>query len=219
MVGSGADCKPSSSLSDRLDATPLITRAERRSDTEGPLFTGVSERRHPKRIMKVSSAGIDLITHFEGVELAAYRDIAGVWTIGAGHTEGFHDGRFNAHSTITEREADELLLQDLATRERQLNEWATDNGVALHQAEFDALISFIYNVGFMAFMRSTAARRIKKGDRDGAATALTWWSKATVGGVLKTVDGLVRRRAAERDLFLSAPSEGCVEAPGKCAII
>lgn len=162
--------------------------------------------------MITSQTGIDLITEFEGLKLTAYQDIAGVWTIGYGHTETAREGM-----TITERQAEELLLRDLASREERLNKWADKHDVDLHQTEFDALMSFIYNVGFAGFRRSTAARRIVRGDREGAAEALLWWNKATVNGALTEVAGLTRRRDAERALFLSAPSEGCVEAPGVAA--
>lgn len=167
-----------------------------------------------QRDLKTAKDGIDLITEFEGLELEAYQDIAGVWTIGYGHTETAKPGM-----RISAREANELLLADLATREQRLNHWMRRHHVLLHQSEFDALMSFIYNVGFDAFQRSTAARRIRDGDMEGAADALTWWNKATVKGVLKEVRGLTRRRAAERELFLSAESEGCVTAPGACADI
>ncbi len=145
--------------------------------------------------MKTSESGIGLIKQFEGLELEAYQDIAGIWTIGYGHTgadvvEGMK---------ISERDAEELLRRDLKPREQ-----AVDNAVkvALNQNEFDALVSFVYNVGAAAFRGSTALKRLNRGDRIGAAEALTWWNKATVGGVLREVLGLTRRRAMERALFL-----------------
>jgi len=145
-----------------------------------------------------SDAGISLIKRFEGLELDAYRDIAGVWTIGYGHTG---DAAFDGN-VINEDMAEALLREDLETRERLLANWARDKGVTLNANEFDALISFIYNVGYRGFQGSTAARRLVSGDRLGAAEALQWWNKARVGGVLQPVAGLTRRRSAESELFL-----------------
>ncbi len=149
--------------------------------------------------MRTSPSGIDLIKRFEGLELEAYQDIAGVWTIGYGHTgDDVEPGM-----KISERDAEELLKRDLRPREQ-----AVDNAVkvSLNQNEFDALVSFVYNVGVGAFRGSTALKRLNRGDRVGAADALTWWNKATVGGVLREVMGLTRRRASERALFLT-PAE------------
>ena len=85
--------------------------------------------------------------------------------------------------------------------------------VSINQNEFDALVSFVYNVGIEAYRRSTARRRLNRGDRLGAAEALTWWNKATVGGVLRPVTGLTRRRAAERALFLTPVNPPLVKNP------
>lgn len=152
--------------------------------------------------MKTSAAGAALIKRFEGLRLDAYQDVAGVWTIGYGHTAGFRDGRFGPASTITAAAADALLWEDLVGVEANLNMWASIKGVGLREHEFDALASFVFNVGFAAFERSTAARRLIAGDRPGAAQALTWWDRATVGGEKVVVAGLRRRRQAEKALFL-----------------
>ncbi len=146
--------------------------------------------------MRTSENGVELIKRFEGLELEAYQDIAGIWTIGYGHT----GADVQPGMKISERDAEELLRRDLKPREQ-----AVDGAVKvpLNQNEFDALVSFVYNVGASAFRGSTALKRLNKGDRVGAADALTWWNKATVGGVLREVLGLTRRRAAERALFLT----------------
>lgn len=156
--------------------------------------------------MKTSARGIELIKQFEGLELEAYQDIAGVWTIGYGHT----GPDVEPGMRISEREAEELLRRDLTPREQ-----AVDNltSVELNQNEFDALVSFVYNVGIDAYRRSTARRRLNKGNRTEAAEALTWWNKATVGGVLREVAGLTRRRAAERALFLTPVNPPIVTDP------
>ena len=172
--------------------------------------------------MKTSSAGIALIKRFEGLELESYQDIAGVWTIGYGHTGP--DAKPGA--VWTETDADAALIRDLELREDAVAHLVT---APLNQNEFDALVSFVFNVGAGAFKGSTALKRLNAGHRVGAAEALTWWDKATIDGVLRSVKGLTTRRAAERELFLRpvAPpqavvmsdDEGAVAAPGKCAEI
>ncbi len=149
--------------------------------------------------MKTSENGVELIKRFEGLELEAYQDIAGIWTIGYGHT----GPDVQPGMKISERDAEELLRRDLKPREQGVESAVK---VPLNQNEFDALVSFVYNVGINAFRSSTALKRLNRGDRVGAADALTWWNKATVGGVLREVLGLTRRRAAEKALFLT-PTE------------
>ncbi len=158
--------------------------------------------------MRISDSGIDLLRRFEGLELEAYQDIAGVWTIGYGHT----GPDVEPGMRISKEEAEALLRRDLRSREDAVDRLSS---VALNQNEFDALVSFIYNVGAEAFGRSTARRRLNRGDRFGAADALTWWNKATVGGVLREVMGLTRRRAAERALFLTPVEPPLVREPEK----
>ena len=152
------------------------------------------------RLMKTSSRGIALIKEFEGLELKAYKDVAGVWTIGYGHTKGFRKGRFHPEYKITECEANDLLIADLQLFEDAINDAVIVN---LNQNQFDALASFTFNVGIGGFRSSTALKRLNKRDLLGAAKALTWWDKARVNGRLRVVHGLVRRRNRERDLFLT----------------
>lgn len=156
--------------------------------------------------MRISESGIALLKRFEGLELEAYQDIAGVWTIGYGHT----GPDVTPGMRITEREAEALLRRDLKSREDAVSRLVT---VPLNQNEFDALVSFVYNVGAEAFRRSTALRRLNRGARLAAAEALTWWNKATVGGVLREVLGLTRRRAAEKALFMTPVEPPIVRDP------
>ena len=148
-------------------------------------------------IVTTSDAGVDFIRRWEGMETSAYCDIAGVWTIGYGHTAGFRDGRFDAESVISAADAEVLLRADLAPREETVRRLVH---VDVNQHEFDALVSFEFNTG--ALSRSTALCRLNNGNRPGAAEALTWWNKARIDGVLKVVPGLQRRRAAEALLFV-----------------
>lgn len=176
-------------------------------------------------MMRTSENGVALIKRFEGLELEAYRDIAGVWTIGYGFTGRYPDwlrapgglpaaAYVGAGQSITGAQAERLLTDALKSREANLNGWMITNGVDLNRNEYDALISFIYNVGFGAFKGSTAARWLREGKpREEVAEALTWWNKATVGGSLREVTGLTRRRAAERDLFLTPPDIAPAETP------
>lgn len=165
--------------------------------------------------MRLSDHGVNLIKEFEGLALAAYRDIAGVWTIGFGHTE-----TAGPDQKISERAAIELLRADLHSRERAVDALIS---APLNQNEFDALVSLVYNIGAADFERSTVRKRLNAGNRAGAAEAMTWWNKATVNGVLREVAGLTRRRNAERELFLTpvAPraadgirEDGNVKQPG-----
>jgi lysozyme len=157
--------------------------------------------------MRTSENGIALIKRWEGLELESYQDIAGIWTIGYGHTE-----TAGPNQKISEREAEELLKRDLEPRERAVGDLTS---VSLNQNEFDALVSFVYNVGIGAYRNSTARKRLNRGDRVGAAEALTWFNKATIGGVLREVTGLTRRRAAERALFLTPVNPPIVNDPKK----
>ena len=149
--------------------------------------------------MRVSENGLGLIKLFEGMKLEAYQDIAGIWTIGYGHT----GPDVQPGMRISERDAEDILKRDLKPREDAVGRLVR---VGLNQNEFDALVSFVFNVGETAFKNSTARARLNGGDRLGAAQALTWWNKATVNGVLREVLGLTRRRAAESALFLQ-PTE------------
>jgi lysozyme len=140
--------------------------------------------------MRISQTGVDLIKHFESLQLDAYRCSAGVWTIGYGHTKGVKQG-----DRITEQEAERLLESDLELFERGV---LRSVKVKLTQSQFDALVSFSFNVGLGALGHSTLLRRLNEGDIFGAADQFLRWDKA--GG--KVLAGLVRRRKAERALFL-----------------
>lgn len=147
--------------------------------------------------MHASANLISFLQAWEGVHLKAYQDIAGIWTIGIGHTEGFIEGTFGENSEISMKQAEYLLAEDLKTREVLVNKLVE---VELGQPQFDALLSFEFNTGGLG--RSTALKRLNYSDYEGAAEALTWWNKARVGSDLVTVHGLVRRREAEKEMFL-----------------
>ena len=147
--------------------------------------------------MRINAETIALVKEFEGCELAAYRDAVGVWTIGYGHSERAplppkpYDGM-----VITMDQAHKILQDDLThfgkSVENLISVPVTDN-------QFGAMVSLAFNIGIGAFGKSTALKRLNAGDYLGAAEAMTWWNKA--GG--KVMRGLVRRREAERALFLT----------------
>ena len=141
--------------------------------------------------MKTSPKGISLIKEFEGLRLKAYKCPGGVWTIGYGHTVGVKPGM-----VISEAQAEEYLKADLVRFERYLN----GLGLALNQNQFDALISFIYNVGTGNFSSSTLLRKVRANPQDNSIMDefLRWvYSKGCV------LPGLQRRRLAEMKLYFS----------------
>ena len=146
--------------------------------------------------MKTSDRGINLIAEFEGFESRIYNDAAGYATIGFGHLlkPGEH-ARFK--NGISRQEGVQLLREDIKVAEKAVSEY-TD--VDLSQNEFDALVSFTFNLGGGAFRRSTLLRKLNEGDRAEAADQLLRWNRA--GG--RVLRGLTRRREAERTMFLGA---------------
>lgn len=120
------------------------------------------------------------------------------WTIGYGHTASFRDGRFpNKDTKISKEFAEELLKEDVGIVEAQINSWAKNNNVKLNQNQFDALTSFIYNIGFTKFKGKTIESLLIKGDMAGAADQFKVWRLAN--GIIS--NGLVKRRAKEEALF------------------
>lgn len=144
----------------------------------------------PKRKnMETSKTGLDLIKHFEGCELYAYKCPAGVWTIGYGHTKGVEPGM-----QITEQDAEDMLKEELIEYESYINDLVT---VGLNQNQFDAMVSWVYNLGAGNLKASTLLKVLNAGDYAGVPEQMLRWNKA--GG--KVLEGLTRRRQAEADLF------------------
>ncbi len=141
------------------------------------------------RLMQISDQGLAIIRQCEGLRLKAYLCPAGVWTVGYGHTHGVSEGLH-----ITSAEADKLLLQDVAPIENFLHTLR----INFRQGQFDALASFIFNVGLSAFRQSTLLRKIMTDASDEAITAeFLRWNKA--GG--KVLPGLNARRKQEAALW------------------
>jgi GH24 family phage-related lysozyme (muramidase) len=142
--------------------------------------------------VKISEAGLSLIKSFEGCVLTAYLDAVGIWTVGYGHTgPSVHRGL-----TITQKLAEDILAQDV----RRFELGVLNNvKVNLNQNEFDALVSFSFNVGVNALKNSTLLRLLNDGaDRSIVAAEFLRWNK----GGDKVLEGLTRRRQAEKALFL-----------------
>lgn len=144
--------------------------------------------------MEISSAGINLIKEFEGVRLKAYKCPAGVYTIGVGHTSAAGPPVVKQGMEITNAQAMKILSQDLIQFENGVDAAVK---VPLTQNQFDALVSFTFNVGLGAFQKSTLLKKLNAGQYDAVPAELMKWTKA--GG--KELPGLVRRRRAEAALW------------------
>ena len=144
--------------------------------------------------MKTSAKGINLICGFEGLELKAYDDGVGVWTIGYG-TTSINGVKVKKGDTCTGEQAKAYLAQDLKKFESAVN---TAVKVQLNQNQFDALISLTYNIGSGAFKDSTLLKKLNAKDYKGAAAQFPRWNRG--GG--RVLNGLVKRRKIEMELFL-----------------
>ena len=147
--------------------------------------------------MRISEKGLAMIEKFEGCLLKASNKLDGVWIIGYGQTGRYYGKRVRRGMTTTKAEAHAWLRDhSIKTYEDAVTQAVK---VPLNQNQFDALVSFTYNVGVGALKQSTALRKLNAGDYAGAADALTMWTKCR----RKVLAGLVRRRKEERTLFLT----------------
>ena len=145
--------------------------------------------------MNYSKNGLHITESFEGLRLIAYPDPAtngDPWTIGYGHTgTEVHKGM-----TITQEQAEELLMQDVKKAAATVNTKVTTD---ITQEEFDALVDFVFNVGAGNFNASTLLKKVNAGDIHGAADEFLKWDMAAG----KHMAGLLKRRHAEAEEFLS----------------
>lgn len=141
---------------------------------------------------RINVAGLSLIQQWEGLKLTAYKDVAGIWTIGYGHTSATGSPTVTPGMTITKAEASRILLKDLAKFEARVEELVK---VPLTDNQFAVLTSFDFNAG--ALHKSTLLKKLNKGDYNAVPGELAKWVNA--GG--KKVQGLVNRRAAEAGLW------------------
>ena len=145
--------------------------------------------------MIISAAGLELISRWEGLRLAAYPDLlaGGILTIGFGHT----GPDVQRGMTISRVRAFELLREDTSGAARQVGELVHR---PLNQSQFDALVSLVFNAG-SAPLFGTLGRLLNQGDVAGAAGQFGKWVKSRKNGRLVTIQGLVNRRAAEEAMF------------------
>ena len=139
--------------------------------------------------MRTGDEGIALIRHFEGCRLDAYLCPAGVWTIGYGHTKGVKEGE-----TIDQEAAEAFLIEDLEEFEGYVTEMVE---VPLSQSQFDALVSWTFNLGPGNLERSTLLAKLNQREYTDVPFEIKRWTRA--GGVI--LPGLVKRRDAEAALF------------------
>lgn len=139
--------------------------------------------------MKIGAKGIAVIKNYEGFRAQAYLDTGKVPTIGYGTTKGVKMGQ-----TITMAEAELALKRDVSSAEATVTKSVT---VKLNQDQFDALVSFVYNVGSGNFRSSTLLSLLNQGHYDLAAQQFVRWNRDNG----RIIDGLTRRRKAEAALF------------------
>jgi lysozyme len=147
---------------------------------------------------QINNAGLNLIASSEGCKLTAYKDVAGIWTIGYGHIRGVVEGM-----TITQDQAMAFLREDLGQAEGAVD--AATSSVATDDNQFAAMVSLCFNIGSGNFRTSSVLRLHRAGNPAAAADAFLMWDKAHVNGKLQEVEGLRRRREREKELYL-APS-------------
>lgn len=154
--------------------------------------------------LKISRAGVELIKSFEGLRQVAAKLPDGRWTLGYGHTFSAREG-----ARVGAEDADALLRFDLLPIVDGINSLVHH---PLNQNQFDALVSFCFNIGMDNFAQSVVLKRINEGRLTEAALAMDSWSSAEFNGQTYVLAPLIRRRAAEKSLFLT-PSEDEATAP------
>ncbi len=151
------------------------------------------------RPMRTSRKGLELIKSFEGFRARSVQLSNGKWVIGYGHTKS---ARPNLRVAPDDAELI-LRFRDLKPIEKLVSDRVL---CPLSQAEFDALVSFIFNIGEEAFLSSEVLSQLNRGERLAAAEEMSAWRKGEIDGDVIVVDVFVRRRAAEKALFLEHPS-------------
>ena len=141
--------------------------------------------------MNISAEGLSLIKKFEGCELKAYRCAANVLTIGYGVTKGVTEDM-----EISQEEAESLLQEEMHEYEGYINDMVK---VPLEQHQFDAMVSWVFNLGSGNLSSSTLLKKLNNSEYDEVPAQIRRWNKA--GG--KVLDGLIRRREAEAKMFMN----------------
>ncbi len=145
-----------------------------------------------------NQSGIDLIKKYEGLRTDAYRDAAGIWTIGYGHTDGVQQGQH-----VSEAEAEALLRQDVRHAEAAVERLVK---VPLNDNQFAALVAFTFNLGAASLAASTLLRKLNQGDYASVPAEMERWSKVRdpLSGEYQVLSGLLKRRQAEGRLFAAS---------------
>lgn len=155
--------------------------------------------------MKTSEKGVDLIKKFEGFRQTVYLDQAKLPTVGYGHLLTESERKLYPVGTrLSKEQIDNFLLKDLEKVEKCINDSVK---VGLTQNEFDALASFIFNIGCGQFKKSSVLRNLNNGDRQSAAKSILNYNKITLNGKKVVSKGLVNRRIEEYRLFLTKVEE------------
>ena len=149
---------------------------------------------NPNADRSISPSGLKLIKRFENISLKAYQDEAGVWTVGWGSTKGVKEGM-----RITIDRANEWFARDVLESEKTVKKFID---IPLSQNQYDALVSFTYNVGGEALRISTLRKLLNTKNYQSVPSQMQRWNKVTVKGVKKVSNGLVRRRKLESEVFL-----------------
>lgn len=155
---------------------------------------------------KLTKAGFELIKYYEGLRLNAYQDTGGVWTIGYGHTAARGAPYPKAGMRITKQEAESIFLNDLKYFENWVKKLVN---VPLNDSQYSALVSFCYNLGPGNLKSSTLLRKLNAKDYNGASNEFSKW--VYDDGI--KLNGLVKRRASEKNLFLSKSPSASVSVP------
>lgn len=154
--------------------------------------------------LETGETGLNLIKAYEGLRMTALYTPDEEWTVGYGHRDTARHGM-----AVTEGDAMRLLKDDVKPISTLIAETVR---APLNQNEHDALVSLIFNIGEDNFRKSTVLRKLNAGDKLGAAAAFERWTRARMNGELVELDGLVRRRAAEKSLFLM-PTDASLVVP------
>lgn len=149
---------------------------------------------------------VSLIKSFEALSLTPYKDLVGVWTIGWGTTY-YPNGKkvTKADPAISRDQADYFLMHEITEKSAMLEQFISRIGLTLNDNEFGALVSFVYNCGIGPVVEGGRSlnQALKSKNKAAIADTILIYNKGTFVGVKKTIKGLVRRRNAERQLFLT----------------
>lgn len=156
--------------------------------------------------MNISQNSLELIKKWEGLYLDAYLDPVGIPTIGYGTIQYPNGKKVRLGDKITEQQAEAYLKEECEEKSEEVSKLMS--GISLNQNQFDALVSFCYNLGTGALAESTLLKKLKANDFVGAALEFERWNKATVNGERVKLPGLTNRRKDERNLFERKDGQG-----------